>query len=323
MRSLARLLLAVGVTILSGCAIFIMISATPTYIHAQGAAATPHPDGDVATLAEVARAYALWVQSGHAETYDNGMGADTTCARCKSPMNWDPTHPAAEAALDCASCKRVPGEERPILDGGEPVAEADWQHVGCPVCHEPVGDSYRVTPAFWNQALGAYEPVESVDELCAHCHEGQHGFEVVEEMAADRAHSGFECLECHDPHGDQISCEDCHDPFEGEGAEVHADHPEVHCSACHDRGGLHLWRERDEDSDFYGEVITIRFAHTLTAWPSHNLQTEVACGTCHHAKDETRPPLAESVGCDNAACHPQGAVMSWCPYFTDSLQEAR
>ncbi len=325
MQPLARTLLIAGMSILLGCAFFIAASSPPSSIYAQGRdpGATPRPGDDVATLAEVARAYAAWVQSGHAETYDGGLGADTTCARCKSPLNWDPEHPAAEAALDCASCKRVPGEERPVLDGGEPVAEADWLHVGCPVCHEPVGDSYRITPMFWNQARGEYEPVESSDELCAHCHEGQHGFQVIEEMAGDRAHRGWECLDCHDPHGDQITCEDCHDPLEGLGAEVHADHGDVHCSGCHDRGGLNLWRERNPESRFYGQVITIRFAHTLTAWPSHNLQTEVACGTCHHAKDETRPPLAQDVGCDNAACHPQGAVMAWCPYFTDSLRAAR
>ncbi|NPV65936.1 MAG: hypothetical protein HPY64_02185 [Anaerolineae bacterium] len=280
---------------------------------------TPSSGSDIASPAQVAAAFAAWERSGHAATYDNGLGADTTCARCKSPLNWDPEHPAAEAALDCAACKRIPGEARPVLAGGEPVAEADWHHIGCPICHEPVGDSYRITPMFWNQALGAYEPVETTDALCAHCHEGQHGFQVVEEMSADQAHPGWGCLACHDPHGgENIACEDCHDPLQGTAVEVHADHyPQVHCSACHDRGGLNLWRDRDPASNFYGQVITVRFAHTLTSWPSHNLQTKVACGTCHHARDATRPPLAQEVACDNPACHPQGAVMAWCPYFTD------
>jgi hypothetical protein len=320
MRSLARVLLAIGLGALSLGAALTVADISPSAIHAQESAATPTPPAeDIASWAEVALAYAQWERSGHAETFDDGMGADTTCARCKSPLNWDPEHPAAEAALDCAACKRTPGEARPVLAGGAVVAEEDWLHIGCPVCHEPVGDSFRITPAFWNQAAETYEAVDSAKELCGHCHEGRHGFEVIEEMASDRAHSGMGCLECHDPHGDQIMCEDCHDPLEGPGAEVHANHPAVRCSGCHDRGGLSLWRERNPDSEFYGEVITIRFAHTLTSWPSHNLQTTVACGTCHHAKDATRPPLASAVSCDNAACHPQGAVMAWCPYFTDTL----
>jgi len=322
MQLTAKVLVAIGLGILGLGLIFLIAGMSPPAIYAQEAPATPtlQAADRIASQTEVALAYMQWERSGHAETYDGGLGADTTCARCKSPLNWDPAHPAAEAALDCASCKRVPGEARPILEGGQPVAEEDWQHIGCPICHEPVGDSFRVTPVFWNQARGEYEPVDSAAELCAHCHEGQHGFQVVEEMAGDRAHAGWGCLECHSPHGDQITCEDCHDPLAGSGAEVHTNHPDVHCSGCHDGGGLSLWRERNPESEFYGQVITIRFAHTLTSWPSHNLRTEVACGTCHHAKDATRPPLASEVSCDNAACHPQGAVMAWCPYFTDLLQ---
>lgn len=297
------LLVAVGVLLL-GSALW-----TAT-IQAQG------PSRGVATPLQVAEAYAAWAHSEHSRTYDDGLGADTTCARCKSPLNWDPAAPAAEAALDCASCKRVPGEERPVLAGGEPVPPEEWQHIGCPICHEPVGDSYYVDIAFWNQATGAYEPVADVDQLCAHCHEGRHGFEVTEEMAADAAHPGMTCLDCHDPHGETaISCTDCHDPFMGEGAVEHANHQQVHCSACHDQGGLSLWWERDETSPFYGTVMTVRFAHTLTSWPSHNLRTEVECGACHHARDVTRPALAQAVACDNPSCHAGGAVINWCPYF--------
>jgi len=289
---------------------------------AQGPEVTPTPAlDDIASPEEVAAAYAAWELSGHAETFDNGMGADTTCARCKSPLNWDPQAPAAEAALDCASCKRVPGEERPLLEGGVPVPESEWHHVGCPICHEPVGDSYRITPAFWNQALGVYEPVESSNELCAHCHEGDHGFRVSEEQHADYAHQGWQCLDCHNPHGDNIACVDCHDVFTGRGAVEHANHQEqVTCSACHDRGGLALWFDRDPASSFYGQVVTIRFAHTLTSWPSHNLQTEVSCGRCHHSAGTRYPALAQAVACDNAACHPQGASLFWCTKFGRGAQ---
>jgi hypothetical protein len=283
----------------------------------QEASVTPTRDRNtIASPAEVAAAMALWEQSEHAHTYDGGLGADTTCARCKSPFNWDPAAPAAEAAQDCASCKRVPGEARPVLESGEPVSQDEWRNIDCSICHEPVGNSYRIAPSIWNQELGVYEPVESSDELCAHCHEGRHGFEVAEEVRASEVHQGWACLDCHNPHGDDISCSDCHDTMEDGSAEVHNNHLEVHCTACHDNYGLATWRERDTESDFYDTVITIRFAHTLTAWPSHNLQTAVDCRDCHHARDIDRPALVQTVSCGDATCHPQGAVLSWCPYFT-------
>lgn len=281
---------------------------------AQGQAPTESPPATADPM-QLAVAYAAWEQSGHAATFDNGLGADTTCARCKSPLNWDPYNLAAETALDCASCKRVPGQARPVLEGGEAVPEAQWHNIGCEVCHEPVGNSFYVTVSFWNQRLGQYEPVESVQELCAHCHEGSHGFEVVEEMAADSVHRGMTCTECHDPHFSQVRCQDCHNTATGPAAQEHANHPAVSCSACHDQGGLALWWDRDPLSTYYNQVVTRRFAHTLTSWPSHNLQTPVDCRRCHHAADTAHPALAQEVSCDNAACHPQGAVLYWCPVF--------
>jgi hypothetical protein len=276
------------------------------------------PDRDIASPEQIAQAIAAWERSGHASTYDNGLGADTTCARCKSPQNWDPYHPAAERALNCASCKRIPGEPRPVLEGGEPVSEDDWLNIGCPICHEPVGNSYDITPVFWNQELGIYEPVGSNEELCAHCHEGRHGFEVEQEVHADMSHPGWSCLDCHGAHGGEVSCVDCHEVTVGTGAETHADHPEVHCSACHDAGKLGVWRDDEVTSDYYDVVVTRRFAHTLTSWPSHNLQTEVVCQRCHHSGGIEYPALAQTVSCQNAACHPQGAVLNWCPFFERS-----
>ncbi|MBN2471040.1 MAG: hypothetical protein JXN59_09970, partial [Anaerolineae bacterium] len=76
------LTLAAGVLLLG-------IAFVASGIQAQGPVpeATATPD-DIASPLEIAAAYAAWEQSGHAETFDNGMGADTTCARCKSPFNW-------------------------------------------------------------------------------------------------------------------------------------------------------------------------------------------------------------------------------------------
>jgi hypothetical protein len=270
----------------------------------------------VATASELAHARAEWERSAHAETFDRGMGANTTCARCKSPLNWDPV--ASEAmqtqALNCGACKRTPGAPRPELAGGTAVAESDWKQIGCAVCHKPAGDSYETAPAFWDQAREQYVPVADATELCGHCHEGQHGFEVLEEQAASPAHRGWSCVRCHGPHGDRtVQCTDCHDPNRGKGTADHARHTQVNCSACHDAGGLSIWHDTYPESKHYGEVIALRFAHALTSWTSHEIALEVRCERCHHPANDTVAPVAERTGC--TACHPEGASLFWCRKF--------
>jgi hypothetical protein len=272
------------------------------------------PSGRVATPEELAQAQLEWERSGHADTYDNGMGANTTCARCKSPKNWDPSQDlAAMEALDCGACKRVPGAPRPELLSGEAVLEEDWEDIRCEICHIPAGDSYYADIAYWNQSTGAYEPVEDVLELCAKCHEGQHGFEVIEEQVASVAHAGWDCTLCHGPHGAPSNCQDCHDPTQSSGAFEHSRHDTVNCTACHDAGHLSIWKESNPDSAHFGEVITIRFAHTLTAWPSHNLSSEVVCERCHHPTTTGRAAVDPDTSCE--ACHPGGAMWIWCDLY--------
>jgi hypothetical protein len=273
---------------------------------------TPVP-GQPATQEELARAQEAWERSAHSATYDQGMGANTTCARCKAPQNWDPQNMAVQESLDCASCKRVPGAPRPELASGIPVLESDWRNIGCEICHQPMGDSYSTSLAFWNQALGSYEAVSSSTELCARCHEGQHGFRVTEEQAASEAHQGWECTRCHGSHGNPVQCTDCHDPSHGRGAQEHLSHTNVDCTACHDAGGLSIWQDQVAGSRHFGSYIPLRFAHTLTSWPSHDLQLEVRCQRCHHPLSKELPPLAEEVSCE--VCHPDGAVLFWCEYF--------
>ncbi len=287
------------------------VSASPSFL-----APTPQstPVGRVATAVELEKARVEWMQSAHADTYDNGMGANATCARCKSPTNWDPTGVEAQAqALDCNACKRVPGAPRPDLEGGVPVAQSEWKSIGCAVCHQPVGNSYLTTVAFWNQALGKYEPIENTTELCAKCHEGRHGFQVTEEQRVSSAHKGWACTRCHGEHGTPASCADCHNSTVGKGATDHAQHLRVNCTACHDAGGLSIGVELDPAARHQGTYITLRFAHTLTAWPSHNLQAAVDCRRCHHPQGTRKVIVATSVDCK--ACHSEGAVLFWCTNF--------
>jgi hypothetical protein len=274
------------------------------------------PSGHIATAAEVEAAMMEWQQTEHAHSYDQGMGANTTCARCKSPMNWDPGQFAAqEMAVDCAACKREPGAPRPELSAGIPVPEAEWHNITCEICHQPAGDSYIVTPVFWNQATNSYEPVADSTALCAHCHEGQHGFEVVAEQEAAQVHKGMTCTDCHGAHGREVRCQECHDPESGAGAAQHGQHESVHCTACHDAGGLSIWQDPEPTSTYYGQYITRRFAHTLTSWPAHNLSAEVDCRRCHHPQGDRRPAIVENLSCTICHEHEYGAVSEWCIFF--------
>jgi hypothetical protein len=268
-----------------------------------------------ATADELRQAYEEWQDSGHADTYHGGLGANTTCAKCKSPMNWDPGSPLQEAAQDCGSCKRIPGAPRPDLPGGVPVPEEEWRNIGCEICHQPIGDSFSREVFFWNQETGSYDQVASVAELCAKCHHGQHGFEVVEEQQVSPAHNNWECTECHGPHGASSACVDCHDPFASDGAFEHERHPSVNCTACHDQGRLSIWLDLDPTSDHYGTYIPRRFAHDLTSWPSHNIGLEVDCLRCHHPPKVDSPVVVPEVSC--RACHPHqdGATFFWCDFM--------
>lgn len=310
--TIAILILASALLALAGTN---LVMPRPARAAQDGTPQAPPATPRAATVEELALARAEWAKSAHADTYDSGQGANTTCARCKSPLNWDLEAPAVEMALDCASCKRVPGEPRPTLERGTPVEKGDWRDIGCEICHEPAGDSYMTSVAYWNNVEQRYEPVESAQELCAHCHEGRHGFEVIEEQRASSIHNNWECTRCHGPHGEPATCEDCHDILTGAAAQDHLQHQTVNCTACHDSGQLTITLDSDPASRFFGTYIPIRYAHTLTSWPSHNLQTEVDCRRCHHRPDVSFPPVSSEVGCDNSGCHEEGAVLHWCPIF--------
>lgn len=276
----------------------------------------PTPTGRIAGAEELATAQASWEQSAHSDTYDNGQGANTTCARCKSPLNWDASQDiAAQEALDCYSCKRVPGAPRPELPSGVAVPQAQWHNITCDICHIPAGDSYYTGLAFWNQATGQYESVESEAELCSHCHEGRHGFEVIEEQQNSTAHRGWDCTTCHGSHGASAACTDCHDVESGSGSLEHGRHPSVNCTGCHDAGDLSIWHDTERQSPHYGEYVPRRFAHTLTSWPSHNLTRKVDCQRCHHPQGLEMTAVVPYIACDACHEHENGAVWVWCTYF--------
>jgi hypothetical protein len=84
------------------------------------AAPTPQPTliPHVATADELQAAQAQWARSRHANTYDNGQGANTTCASCKSPRNWDPRSGCCSSGRACVcmsggSAQRVELQQPP------------------------------------------------------------------------------------------------------------------------------------------------------------------------------------------------------------------
>ncbi|OGO33521.1 MAG: hypothetical protein A2Z03_08805 [Chloroflexi bacterium RBG_16_56_8] len=93
----------------------------------------------------------------------------------------------------------------------------------------------------------------------------------------------------------------------------HDYHPQVNCTACHDAGGLSIVFDSEPNSRHKGTYLPVRFAHTLTGWPSHNLQTAVDCKRCHHPRNSDKSIVAFKIGCDT--CHTEGAVLTWCENF--------
>ncbi len=184
---------------------------------------TPH----VATADELRVAQAQLERTRHANTYDNGLGANSTCALCKAPRNYDLNPAAMESAEDCAACKRQPGQPRPNRDPSIPVARQDWKSIGRDVCHQPVGSSYSTAISYWNPTLGQYE----VD--CTACHDVGHlavwkdpnpssryyGRWMPQPMAHDLrswpSHNlevGVDCTRCHyppDPLGTALFSVEC------------------------------------------------------------------------------------------------------------------
>ncbi len=297
--------IALGATSIVAAAPPLLAPPTPT----PRPIATPH----VATPEELVLAQKQMARTRHANTFDQGLGANTTCALCKAPRNYDANALASLAAEDCAACKREPGTPRPDLANGVAVAQPDWKSITCDVCHQPVGNSYSTALSFWNAEQGRYEPMSDSTQLCAKCHSDQHGFGVIFEQSVSPAHKGWDCSRCHGSHNAPVKCTDCHDPTQGKGASAHALHTNVDCTACHDAGQADIWQDPNPESRFYQQYMPERMAHALRSWPSHNIQAASDCRRCHHPQGTLQTTVAENVRCDNSSCHPNGASLNWCP----------
>jgi hypothetical protein len=120
-----------------------------------------------------------WSTSQHANSYDDGAGSNTYCARCKSPFNADPLATYSDNV---------------------PVPAELWKDVTCSACHPP--HDLRVE---WDTPIGTYDittgewaPVYDPDELCVYCHTGSHharSFKAFGKTMFEK--KGVHCNECH------------------------------------------------------------------------------------------------------------------------------
>jgi predicted CXXCH cytochrome family protein len=199
--------------------------------------------------------------------------SEVSCADChgRHPgigcTNCHTNHPEAGVAakMSCAKCH----------------APADNPHFaigGCAQCHPPH------SPLEIN--LDAFDPVKPA---CLSCHSSIGG----ELQAVPSAHTDLDCNECHQSHGENLSCLDCHEPHaDGMGYED--------CLRCH---APHQPTALNYPADISGELCaschTEPFEQIEAKGTAH--KTEVGCASCH----PQHKPHGENTILSCRTCHPR------------------
>jgi hypothetical protein len=231
-------------------------------------------------------AWQNWMSGPHSSTYDLGKGPNTYCARCHSPMNWDPSSRIDEPP-NCVTCK-FDFESAPRIALSNPlVPEMDWKNISCGICHSNLDDTFRIS--WFNNTTGTHETVTSTTELCEKCHRDTETILHKRDLGKD-IHSAFVCTDCHDSHSTTASCSNakCHvevllnSPFI---LGHDAAHDGVICVSCHDSSGLEVGPI--EDGSVWVPFRTTELLGNLIRKPyqSHDLQREVNCDRCHYTKN--------------------------------------
>lgn len=244
---------------------------------------------------------AALVEGVHGDTYDLGMGPNTYCARCKSPVNYDP-QAVINMPPNCVSCKFPSDTQIRVAVGNPVVPESEWQGIRCANCHPPAEEGSQVSQevAWWDPTTDTYVPQSTSTELCEQCHRSTgRGVERQRDLADSTAHADATCTTCHDPHSGAANCMACHNAQDAETDFVEAcwkvyvapdasqPHPDLMCQTCHDNSGMDPGPVEDEADGPVGEWVTWRT--TLIAgiipstgvWVSHNLAGPVDCARCH------------------------------------------
>lgn len=211
---------------------------------------------------------ALFQDNPHASTFVvDESGQNNTCARCHAPVNWTPS--MDDIPESCLTCKFE------IKDPPAYIAEDQWEHIPCKVCHEE-GKKGKVNPEIaWLEIaqIGEYAAVASSTEICMKCHAPidlpEHSL-----IQLGSVHADYDCTQCHDAHSSQASCSaaGCHDQVLDPALSIpghDADHTNVDCFACHDGSGLEVGP--DPETGIW----------TVLAYKSHQIELAAPCEKCH------------------------------------------
>ncbi|MBI5880363.1 MAG: hypothetical protein HZB53_22150 [Chloroflexi bacterium] len=239
--------------------------------------ATPTPAKEQ-TLAREA-----WQGSPHANTYDEGKGPNTYCARCHSPLNWDPAA-VVDAAPNCVSCKFAFDPQLRIAKGNPPVAKEAWKNIGCEVCHRVTNGVASGTPTWLDTRTGYHETVASSTDLCAKCHTDTATIRHARDIGT-QAHRTFACTDCHDAHSTVANCtaSGCHDAMPGTIRGHDSAHAKVNCVACHDAAKMEVGPAAEGGAWATFRTTELLGRKTRAAYQSHNVQKAVDCARCHFA----------------------------------------
>jgi len=239
----------------------------------------------------------LWGTSAHAHTNQTDASSNTYCARCHSPLNWNPGADSIHASS---------------------VSAGQWRNIGCEICHETSAGTTSPVISWWNPDTNQYQAVSSSTELCIQCHRDTGEFHYQINLG-NSIHSEFECTDCHDPHSAEASCSNsgCHEnirpkssippstPTGGQhpnntsfcgGANCHpvatqaalsnysihgATHVSVSCVACHDASGFEVGPSKELGYWITFQTTEVNRDKTQIPYQSHDIQTKVDCNRCH------------------------------------------
>lgn len=211
---------------------------------------------------------AIYQTNPHASTFIiDETGQNNTCARCHSPVNWTPS--MDDIPETCLTCKFE------IKDPPPYIAEDQWEHIPCKVCHEE-GKKGKINPEIaWLEIaqIGEYAAVASSTEICMKCH-----FPVElpdhSSIQLGSVHGDYNCTQCHDAHSSQASCSSsgCHDQVldPALGTPGHdAEHANVDCFACHDASRMEVGPDQETG------------VWTVLDYKSHQIELAAPCEKCH------------------------------------------
>lgn len=242
-----------------------------------------------------------WEAGPHSAEYDLEKGPNTYCARCHSPLNWDP-----EAEIDpppnCVSCKFPHENEVRIAAGNPLIPEDEWQGVSCQVCHAEGVGGETVVVAWQDEVTGYAEVVSNSSELCEKCHHDTETLSHQREISG--IHSDLSCVECHNPHSGRASCGDvgCHAEQQAAFAVVIPAHVGVTeketCVECHTEGmDEHTMYVKEQGSDdcLDCHIELTEFEQSGKILRAHSMyHQQVDCAACHDATGSKLIPDTET-----------------------------